>query len=411
MTRYLSELMITALWLCGTVAIFNYVVDPYAIHHIEKADEEYLSRTDRFWHMRTTKPWRVRQLKPSAVIVGSSRTASIHPGISSGENQRSYNVSVPGMTMYEMYRFIQHSYANQPLNKLVIGLDFEIFMLREPKTRTGFAENRFARSLADLDSPNYKFQYGVDIAATLFSLSALSRSVAAMAGTGNARQHRYFVDGAWISTGNLLKGESGYLFVAKGIFDRYVNNEQGMEDNLATFAAILRFCLKENIDTRIFITPAHVFHLDFWQELGYKKSWQKFHHDLVAMNSRVTSEFNKNPFPLWGFNQTRGVINEPITRHRQTGESWFRDGVHYQTTLGSRIMNSMWGEEPSMGTLLTEKTVDPYLVEVDRIMTDFVRDNPRIIQKRKEQICLEISRQAGKRLAKSEDFSLLGCAD
>ena len=313
--------------------------------------------------------------------------------------------------MYEMYRFIQHSYANQPLKRLVIGLDFEIFMLREPKARIGFAENRFARSLADLSSPNYKFQNGVDIAATLLSLSALSRSVAAMAGTGNARKHRYFEDGAWVSTGSFLRGESGYFFITKGNFDRHVNNDQGMEDNLATFAAILQFCHKENIDTRIFITPTHVFHLDFWQELGYRKSWQKFHHDLVTLNSRVTSEFNKDPFPLWGFNQTEGVIDEPILRSKLADESWFRDGVHFKAALGSRIMNSMWGEEPSMGTLLTAKTVDPYLVEVDQVMTNFVRDNPRIIQKRKEQICREISRQAGNRMAKSEDFSLLGCAD
>ena len=411
MTRYLSVLMITALGFCGSVAIFNYVVDPYAIHHFEKADEEYLSRTDRFWHMRTTKPWRVRQLKPSAVIVGSSRSASIHPGISSWENQRSYNVSVPGMTMYEMYRFIQHSYANQPLKKLVIGLDFEVFMQSKPRTRFGFSENRLARFETDLGSTDFKLLYGADIAATLLSLSALSRSIAALAGTGNARQHRYFKDGVWVSRADQNTGEFGYLFFTKSIIKLHTTGELDMEENFATFAAILRFCHHQNIETRIFITPSHVFHLNFWQELGYNNSWRTFHHGLVKTNVAVAIESNKDPFPLWGFNQTRGVINEPITRHRQTGESWFRDGVHYQTTLGSRIMNSMWGEEPSMGTLLTEKTVDPYLVEVDRIMTDFVRDNPRIIQKRKEQICLEISRQAGKRLAKSEDFSLLGCAD
>ena len=45
MTRYLSVLIITALGLCGSIAAFNYVVDPYAIYHFEKADEEYLSRT------------------------------------------------------------------------------------------------------------------------------------------------------------------------------------------------------------------------------------------------------------------------------------------------------------------------------------------------------------------------------
>ena len=411
MTRYLSVLMIAALAICGSIAIFNYVVDPYAIHHFEKADEEYLSRIDQFWHMRTTKPWHIRRLQPSAVIVGSSRSASLHPGISAWENQMSYNVSIPGMTIYEMYRFIQHSHANRALNKLVIGLDFEIFMLREPKTRIGFAENRFARSLAALSSPNYKFQYGVDTVSTLFSLSALSRSVAALAGTGNARQHRYFNDGVWSSAGNLFTGEPGYLFVAINNFNLHANNDLGMKQNFATFNAILQFCHTENIDTRIFITPTHVFHLNFWHALGYKKSWQGFHHGLVAVNTKVAHESNREPFPLWGFSQTQGVVDEPISRRKQADANWFRDGVHFKTALGSRIMNSMWERGPSMGTLLMAKTVKPYLEEVDRIMTDFVRDNPRIIQKNKKQICREISRQTGNRLAESEDFSLLGCVE
>ena len=200
MTRYLPVLIISALVLCGSVAIFNYIVDPYAIYHFEKADEEYLSRTDQFWYMRTTKPWRVRQLKPTAVIVGTSRSASIHPGTTAWENQRSYNISVPGMTMYEMYRFILHSHANHELKKLVIGLDFEIFIIPNPKTRRGFAEDGLARSKADLSSIDFRIQYATDIADTLFSLSALSKSIAALAGTGNSRQHRYFKDGVWVST-------------------------------------------------------------------------------------------------------------------------------------------------------------------------------------------------------------------
>ena len=411
MTRYLSVLMITALGLCGSVAIFNYVVDPYAIHHFEKADEEYLSRTDRYWHMRTTKPWRVRQLKPSAVIVGSSRSASIHPGISAWNNQLGYNVSVPGMSIYEMYRFIQHSHANHALDKLVIGLDFEIFMQSKPETRFGFSENRLARSETDLGSTDFKLQYGTDIAKTLVSLSALSKSIAALAGTGNARQHRYFKDGVWFSGADQNTGEFGYLFFSKNIFKLHTTRELDMEGNFATFAAILRFCHRQNIETRIFIAPTHVFHLNFWQQLGHKQSWQAFHYGLVAVNSRIAKESNKDPFPLWGFNQTRGVIDEPITRHRQTGESWFRDGVHYQAALGSRIMNSMWGEAPAMGTLLMTESVNPYLVEVDRIMTNFAQDNPRILQKRTEQICRAISRRASNSNSKSEDFTLLGCAD
>lgn len=206
-------------------------------------------------------------------------------------------------------------------------------------------------------------------------------------------------------------GEPGYLFIAKENFDLREDYDVSMEENLATFAAILRFCRLQNIDTRIFITPAHVFHLNFWQELGYKNTWHTFHHDLVAMNFKIAKESNEVPFPLWGFNQTQGVVDEPIPRRKQADASWFRDGVHYSAALGTQIMNSMWGEKSLMGVLLTEETVKPYLVDVDRIVTNFRNKSPRILQKSRDQICRSIFRQASNRKARLEDVSHYGCTE
>ena len=146
MKRYLLITTLLTLGLCLMVALFNYRVDPYAIYHFRTANGDSLSRIDQFFHLRVTKPWLVVQTKPTAVIVGTSRSATVHPQHPDWPQQRSYNLSVPGLTIYEMLRFIEHAQANGPLEKLMIGLDFEAFIQPEPRFKSGFEESRLARN-------------------------------------------------------------------------------------------------------------------------------------------------------------------------------------------------------------------------------------------------------------------------
>ena len=135
MTRYLRNTLFLTLALCSAVAAFNYFVDPYSIYHFESADSDRLSRVEQFYQMRISKPWQVAQVKPTAVVIGTSRSAGIHPRHPSWDGQQSFNLSVPCMTPYELLRFIEHAQANGPLNKLMIGLDFEAFINPDPHTR------------------------------------------------------------------------------------------------------------------------------------------------------------------------------------------------------------------------------------------------------------------------------------
>ena len=119
MTHYLRNTLLWTLALCGAVALFNYIVDPYSIYHFESADTDRLSRVEQFYQMRISKPWQVTQIKPNAIVIGTSRSGGIHPRHPSWSRQQSFNFSVPGMTPYELLRFIEHAQANGLTHRVV----------------------------------------------------------------------------------------------------------------------------------------------------------------------------------------------------------------------------------------------------------------------------------------------------
>ncbi len=387
MQRYLQAVAAITLAICAVVSAINYAIDPYNIYHFDKADTASLSRIDQFYHMRLTKPWHLRQLQPDAVIVGTSRSAAIKPQHPAWQNNRTYNLSAPGMTVYEMLRFIQHAQATQPLEKLMLGLDFQAFITDQPRVRPGFAEPRFAHSGRQMQSVSYRRQVVTDLADTLLSLSALSRSAAALTGTGNAPKRKYFTDGTWASTSRFLVGKPGYEFVGSSKLTAHDIRPFRVGDNFDLFADILRFCHRHNIETRLVITPIHVFMVDWWHTLGYADEWQHFHEQLVAINTAVANEFNAEPFKLLGFNAAKGIVDEPIYASQQSDTAWFEDGIHFKDRLGLKIMRAAWDDSPTFGQLLNAQTVTPYLMSINTLTNAFRDKHPSVISDLQQRIC------------------------
>ena len=67
-----------------TTAGFNWIVDPYAIHHDFRIAGFNAAKTERQKHDRMSKAREVARLTPASVILGSSRAAvgldADHPG-------------------------------------------------------------------------------------------------------------------------------------------------------------------------------------------------------------------------------------------------------------------------------------------------------------------------------------------
>jgi hypothetical protein len=385
MKRYVLVTIMLTLGLCLVVGLFNYRVDPYAIYHFRRANAEWLSRVDQFHFLRISKPWQVLQRKPTAIVIGTSRTASVPPMHSSWPKNRGYNLSVPAMTLYETLRFIEHAQAAEPLSKLMIGLDFETFVRPEPRSRSGFEEARLAHHHKDLASLRLAWQFLGDVRDTLFSIPAATRSLAALTHSEKVGR-RYETDGTWESTTSTLSGRAGFVYMGRNTFNALDVEQSSLDDNLEVFADILRFAHQQKIDTRLFITPEHVFMIDLWWRLGYGDLWKEFHRRLVEVNETVAAQMGVEAFPLFGFNHVEKVADERIPMSVNSERSLFVDGTHFRKLLGKRIMHSVWSDDPGQGVNLAHSSLDTYFSQVSRIRYNFVKSNATLTARLRREI-------------------------
>ena len=163
-----------------------------------------------------------------------------------------------------------------------------------------------------------------------------------------------------------------------------------LDANLKILADILRFAHQQKIETRLFITPEHIFVIDMWMRLGYSDLWNEFHRGLVAVNNTSAQELGVAPFPLFGFNHMQGVVDEPIRKARDAGQSLFTDGSHFRPALGEQIMTGVWTDGSDLGVRLDTESVEQYLSEIEQIRLQFESDNAKVAAMLRHQISPEL---------------------
>ena len=161
-----------------------------------------------------------------------------------------------------------------------------------------------------------------------------------------------------------------------------LNDKGGLspQRNLQHLRELLRFCYANNIETRLFLTPTHVFLVDFWGRLGHRPMWEDFRRQVLQINAETAMEFERVPFELVGFDQLSGVVDEPIYLTRDIDKAWFIDPVHFQPNLSQLIMAALWDSESEVGVRLSAENIEAYLEEVESLRKSFVRANRELVE-------------------------------
>jgi hypothetical protein len=378
MTRYLITVGVILLLFIGTFGTFNYFVDPLLLYQQQGSSNATLNRVDQFDNMRFSKPYHVLELKPDAIIIGSSRSGTIIPKHAQWLGLKGYNFSLPGMTLNEINRSVRHAHANHRLNKLMIGIDYQAVVSPLPTSRSGFEPDRLVSSATGFRSATYLGQYLTDLQASLLSLDIASESLAALSPPG-PRVRKYFSNGIWRSITNQLTGRGGYIFSAKNTARTLEVTPFEADTNLAIYEDLLRFCYSNNIDTRLFLTPTHVFVVDLWFGLASEALWRDTHRRLLAINQQLASEYNRTAFIIRGFGNEAQVTDEPIYLARHIERAWFDDGVHYRAKMANGLMKGVWDTHSDFGQNLSSDNIDQYLDSIDALRVNFMRDNQEVI--------------------------------
>jgi hypothetical protein len=380
MKSYIAIVSMTTSLVLLAAAVINYLVDPLLLYRYPVTDVEMLNRIDQFNNVRFYKLGHINRLRPDAVILGSSRTANMRPDHPGWKNNKAYNLSVPGLRIYEMLQFAAHANSNRHLDKLVLGLDFNSFIISEPLFQAGFVQQRIASTADDVESLAYRLQQIKDIQSTLFSLNMLGLSTSALSHS-NSKIRWFKGDGSWESTSTSMTGRGGYSFVAGNFISHNSRRHFDARANLNLFRDLLRFCYHNNIETRLFFTPIHVFFVDFWHQFASRDLWRQVHLDIVNINRDVAAEYDREPFSLHGFGNIDGVNNEPIYRRKDVEKAWFNDGIHFRANLADNIMRALWDESSNFGQSLTFDNLDAYLNEIELMKDVFLMENRELVSK------------------------------
>lgn len=381
MNYYIRHTLCALLVLIAVIVSFNIWADPYNLYRFKSANAERMSRIDQGLSMRLSKPWQVRQLRPDTALIGSSRSGSIKPHHQRWGAMRSFNLSMAGLTLYEMLLSIQHAQDNGPLNELIIGLDYETFISGDYQAGLGFSAAR----LAGAGHPGFYRQALRDFLDTTFTSSALSRSLSAIKRRTPITTW-YYPDGSWDNRSRAWRGEAGYVSVGRNMRRLAAGDSETFAANMAFFSGILDYCHQQGIAVTLFISPEHIFLTELRNTLGSSEQWILFHHELARINEQRAQANARPPYPLLGFNDLAGIVDEPLPRGDSSPEAWFRDGIHFRNELGSLLLNRILDADYGRSHSLSSANMNQYLAPVEALRKSFVASNSKDIARYRRKI-------------------------
>jgi len=195
-TKFYAALFVTLVTLSTVTLWSTYRADPYALFgkSITEPDRE---KRDLFFNLRLHKPYAMRDQAPQALILGSSTVGPLQPGRVFAKDDRAYNAALPGATLYEIRRTLEHAQAYAPVRKAVIGLEFYQFRTGKRASMPGFADNRLMHGhTSGLADVRHRWQTVLDYWSALFSRSALEE-IRQQKLNPSRSNRQFYPDGSW----------------------------------------------------------------------------------------------------------------------------------------------------------------------------------------------------------------------
>jgi hypothetical protein len=361
---YLLGTSAVAVLLACCLATINFVIDPYDIY---PATGTYspTGRPELISHMRLHKAYALRHQRAEHIVIGSSRSASLPPGVL---GKAAYNASLPGVWMRELRLMLEHAHTVRPLKSVFISLDY--YMFREEnagKMRADFAPDRLLKPAPPaLNRLAQYHQRATDYWNSLFAVDALLESARMISG-GNNQRVDYMDDGTWIGT---PEKPPRWLY-------SYVNQKRTREFlaesgalDFREFEALLDFLAANNVDTTLFISP---YHGSVMNSVRLAGAWENY----LAWQQMVSNSVSAygTGMRVAGIEHNAAIILEAI----DSNNPFFTDGMHYSLEAGRSIMECVTKERCTDRVavhLLGPDNTEEYLRDVDRLMKTYPDKNP-----------------------------------
>lgn len=373
-TRFVTVWALVWIALVGGVVGVNVTMDPYLILGMPRIAGVNRSKPAVDGKRPFMMSYDVLRAAPNTVLVGNSRVeaglAAENPAWPESDRPV-YNLGVPAGSPYVGYRYLQHVMAQHHLSLVVLGLDFEYFLTVEEAdrhVREHTFESRLVVTQNGMPNPGWRSQHIRDTFQAVFSLDALSDSVATL--TANLSDGT--ADAVDLGSGDMrIAGSYGAI---AGSYTLVVASDlgtilgwRGKTRNrfaMADLRSILDLCQSHETRLILFMDPAHADELEILDAVGYWKEFEGWKRDIVALIAEYQRSTDPSPIQLWDFTgydsySSEAVLTDP---HRLR---WYLEPRHYTKALGDAIVRRILGSgDANFGTLLTPNNLERHLAVI-----------------------------------------------
>jgi peptidoglycan/xylan/chitin deacetylase (PgdA/CDA1 family) len=387
--RYCLIAASIALLLLGMIASFNAAVNPFGMYSTPGITGFNANKPAIYSRMRLYKAFEVERVKPQTLILGSSRThvgiRCSHPALMALDAP-CYNLAFDGATVKEIYFYLLHAYAVQPLKHVVLGLD-SYHMSQAP----AFTRPDFDQLL--LYSPN-TLHWLKPITADLRLLTSfdmLKASIQTLRSQGHPEAKWFAPDGQRL--GDVFFREVQPTFMKDGprayfdeIDQQEIRDQSGApsskkitepqpnpdESSLSYIRRIIEFCRGHNIDLRIFITPSHAHQSEISAMLWGDGSLENGKRALVQLLAKdAVLHPTQTPIPLMDFSGYSSITTESLPHIGSRSEMrYYWDSSHFKEIVGDYVLDSLFDtkshSDPNpydFGEVLNTSTLDKILLK------------------------------------------------
>ncbi len=271
--------------------------------------------------------------------------------------------------MYEVKRYLEHAIANQEnLQTVVLGVDFFMFnanLANQP----GFSEARLGkRHLIVQDFINI-----------VFSIDAFNASKETLL---ESRKEAYkndnYGENGFQPNRKADDGETKWRFEQSiKLYFELHSDYDFSSAYFASFQEAVKLCQENNIDLKVFISPAHATQWEAIRTTGHWQVFEEWKKKLVAVA------------PVWDFSG----YNSITTEHIKAKMNNYSDNSHYNKAIGDLILNRILSYQETevpedFGVLLTSENIDSHLEKIRTDRENWVKNNPeefKLVQRIKHQ--------------------------
>ncbi|WP_036476584.1 hypothetical protein [Myxosarcina sp. GI1] len=373
-----------------TVASFNLIVDPYNIYRLvevpglDRKDPSIVKSA-----MRRIKSIDITERNYDTLILGSSRVIQgIDPESPIFSDFSAYNAGLPRAYIYEIYHIFKYAQKNLDLKAVVLGLDFEVFLLNADRGIKDFELSKFTGNNIYLANWKNLFTWQ-NIEFSWKTIKSQKHDYSFVYTDKGFRKNNYFIGNYH---DNFEKHTQHVFALVGGEKENLLPQKSNIKYNLKLIEKIVKDCQKNNIKLYLFISPTHAHQLEVYRILNLFSLYENWKKQLTTMTNKLSKNNSKNNYMLWGFSGYNRINTEKI---QDRNMHWYWDSSHYKKKVGEMILARLLGQDASQdvsedfGKIINIHNVESHTRNIRQEQKQYQQGFPGEVEK-VEQIAREM---------------------